>query len=59
MVKDKSREGGQTAVGLDPIDEVVQPDVLQQGQAGMACQRSVTGCESCYMECEQYGRLIW
>ena len=40
MVKDKSREGGQTAVRLDPINEGVQPDVLQQGQAGMAHQRS-------------------
>ena len=28
MVKDKSGEGGQTAVGLDPINEDVQPDVL-------------------------------
>ena len=25
MVKDKSGEGGQTAVGLDPINEGVQP----------------------------------
>ena len=40
MVKDKSGEGGQTAVGLDPINEGVQPDVLQRGQAGMARQRS-------------------
>ena len=40
MVKDKSGEGGQTAVGLDPINEVVQPDVLQQGRAGMARQGS-------------------
>ena len=31
MVKDKSGEGGQTAVGLDPINEGVQPDVLQVG----------------------------
>ena len=29
MVKDKSGEGGQTAVGLDPINEGVQPDVLR------------------------------
>ena len=29
MVKDKSGEGGQTAVGLDPINECVQLDVLQ------------------------------
>ena len=36
MVKDKSGEGGQTAVGLDPINEGVQPDVLQRGWAGMA-----------------------
>ena len=28
MVKDKSGEEGQTAVGLDPINEGVQPDVL-------------------------------
>ena len=40
MVKDKSGEGGQTAVGLDPINEGVQPDVLQRGRAGMARQRS-------------------
>ena len=39
MVKDKSG-GGQTAVGLDPINEGVQPDVLQLGRAGMARQRS-------------------
>ena len=38
MVKDKSGEGSQTAVGLDPINEGVQPDVLQRGRAGMACQ---------------------
>ena len=35
-----SGEGGQTAVGLDPINEGVQPDVLQRGGAGMARQRS-------------------
>ena len=29
MVKDKSGEGGQTAVGLDPINKGVQADVLQ------------------------------
>ena len=40
MVKDKSGEGGQTAVGLDPTNEGVQPDVLQRGRAGMARQRS-------------------
>ena len=40
MVKDKTGKGGQTAVGLDPINEGVQLDVLQQGRAGMACQRS-------------------
>ena len=40
MVKDKSGEGGQTAVGLDPINEGVQPDVLQRSRAGMARQRS-------------------
>ena len=40
MVKDKSGEGGQTAAGLDPINEGVQPDVLQRGWAGMAHQRS-------------------
>ena len=40
MVKDKSGEGGQTAVGLDPINEGVQPDVQQRGWAGMARQRS-------------------
>ena len=37
MVKDKSGERGQTAIGLDPINEGVQPDVLQRG---LACQRS-------------------
>ena len=40
MVKIKNEEGGQTAVGLDPINEGVQPDVLQQGRTGMANQRS-------------------
>ena len=40
MVKDKSGEGGQSAVGLDPINDGVQPDVLQRGRAVMACQRS-------------------
>ena len=34
-VKDKSGEGGQTTVGLDPINESVQ-----RGRAGMARQRS-------------------
>ena len=36
----KSGEGGQTAIRLDPINEGVQPDVLQRGRAGMARQRS-------------------
>ena len=36
MVKDKSGEGSQTAVGLDPINEGVQ----QRGRAGMTRQRS-------------------
>ena len=36
----KSGERGQTAVGLDPINEGVQPDVLQRGRAGLARQRS-------------------
>ena len=40
MVKDKSGEGSQTAVGLYPINDAVQPDVLQQGRAIMACRRS-------------------
>ena len=40
MVKDKSGEGGQTAVGLDPINEGVQSYALQRGWAGMAHQRS-------------------
>ena len=39
MVKDKSGEG-QTAVGQDPINEGVQPDVLQRGRAGMTRQKS-------------------
>ena len=38
MVKDKSGERCQTAVGLDPINEGVQRDVLQRGHAGMARQ---------------------
>ena len=38
--QDESGEGGQTAVGLDPINEGVQPDVLYRGRAGMARQRS-------------------
>ena len=39
--KDKSGEGDQTAVGLlDPINDDVQPDVLQRGLAVMACRRS-------------------
>ena len=33
MVKDKSGEGGQTAVRLDPINEGVQLDVLQRDRA--------------------------
>ena len=37
MVKDG---GGHTAVGPDPINEGVQPDVLQQGRAGRAPQIS-------------------
>ena len=40
MVKDKSAEGGHTAVKLNPTNEGVQPDVLQRGQAGLAHQRS-------------------
>ena len=40
IVKDKSGEGGQTAVGLDPINEGVQLDVLQRRWAGIASQRS-------------------
>ena len=40
MVKDKSGEGDQTTVGLDPINNGVQPDVLQRGRTVMACQRS-------------------
>ena len=35
MVKDKSGEEGQTAVGLDPINNCVQPDVPQRGRAVM------------------------
>ena len=35
MVKDMSGEGGQTAVGLDPINEGVPPDVVQRGQTCM------------------------
>ena len=40
MVKHKSREGGQSAVGVHPINEGVQPGVLQRGRAGMAHRRS-------------------
>ena len=39
MIKDKSG-GGQTAVGLDPINDGVQPDILQRDRAVMTCQRS-------------------
>ena len=38
MVKD--REGGQTAVGLVPIYNGVQPDVLHRDWAVMACRRN-------------------
>ena len=31
MVKDRSGEGGQTAVGLDPINDGVQPDCSEVG----------------------------
>ena len=59
-LKTRSGEGGQTAVGLDPINEGVQPDVLQRGRAGMARQRSKSqDVRNCYMECEQYGKSIW
>ena len=40
MVKDKSGEGGQTAAGVDPINDGVQSDVLQRGRAVMACRIS-------------------
>ena len=40
MVKDKSGEGDQTAVGLDQINEGVQPYVLQRGRARMTRKRS-------------------
>ena len=40
MVKDNSEEGSHTVVELDPINEGVQPDVLQRGRSGMARQRS-------------------
>ena len=33
MVKDKIVDGGQTAVGLDQINDIEQPDVLQRCQA--------------------------
>ena len=39
MFKDNSG-GGQTAVGLDPINDGVQPDVLQRGRPVKACRRS-------------------
>ena len=42
MVKDKNGAGGQTAVELDPINEGVQPDVLQRARDGMARRRSKT-----------------
>ena len=55
----KTSGGGQPAVGLDPINEGVQPDVLQRGWAGMARQRSKSqDDENCYMECEQVGKSI-
>ena len=40
MVKEKSGEGGQTAVLLDQINDGVQSYVLQRGRAAMACGRS-------------------
>ena len=41
MVKNKSGDGWQTAVGLDPINDGVQLDVLQQrGRVVMACRKS-------------------
>ena len=39
MVKDRSGEGGQTAVRSNLIYDGVQPDVLQRGLAVMACRR--------------------
>ena len=39
-LKTRGGEVGQTAVGLHPFNEGVQPDVLQRGRAGMARQRS-------------------
>ena len=39
MVKEKCGDGSQTAIGLDRINEAVQPDVLQRG-VGMARQIS-------------------
>ena len=41
-LKTRAEKEAQTAVGLDPINEGVQPDVLQRGRAGMARQRSKT-----------------
>ena len=41
------REGGHTVVRLYPINEDVQPDVLQRGRAGMARQRSKTQDATC------------
>ena len=53
----KDKNGGQTAVGLDPIYDGVQPVVLQRGLAVVAEESHKR--EGYYMECEQYGTSIW
>ena len=63
MVKDKSGEGGQTAIRLDPINEGVQPDVLQRGQAGMARQRGksqnvITATWNVISMVSRYGEVV-
>ena len=40
MVTEKSEEGCQTEVGLDRINDGMQPHVLQRGRAVMACRSS-------------------
>ena len=61
MVKDKSGEGGHIAVGLVPINECVQPDVLQQGRAGIARQRSKSQDvrTATWNVSSMYGNSIW
>ena len=44
MVKDKSRKGGQTAVRLDPVNDGVQPDILQRRRDVILHERQKDKC---------------